>query len=298
MVAIPTETVYGLAANGFNALAVAKIFEAKNRPSFNPLILHIGNKATLDNLVAEVPEKAQQLIDAFWPGPLTLVLPKANQVPDIVTAGKATVAVRMPNHELTLSLLNSLDFPLAAPSANPSGYISPTKPEHVAEQLGDKVPYILDGGPCSVGLESTIVKIDGDRAILLRPGGLERERIEALIGPVELPQGNSIEAPGMMSSHYAPKKPVYFGTLATLLQEHAGETVGVLSFNKAVEGIPGEHQRILSPTGNLQEAATNVFQYLRELDSLPVDVVLAEQLPEKGLGIAINDRLTRAAVKP
>ena len=295
VVAIPTETVYGLAANAFDADAVLKVFEIKQRPSFDPLIAHIGRMEQLRDVVTHVPPQAQALIDRFWPGPLTLVLPKQQRVPDIVTSGLDTVGVRMPAHPLALELLRSLDFPLAAPSANPFGYVSPTTAQHVADQLGNHVPYILDGGPCTVGVESTIVGFLPD-PVLLRAGGVPIEDIETVIGPLSKPTSTIAterpEAPGMLASHYAPHKRLIVGGPATFLPMHRNERVGVISF---MHNHGAAINEVLSPTGNLHEAARNLFAALRRLDASDVDLVLAEVFPEEGLGRAINDRLGRAA---
>src|SRR5688572_19362754 len=217
LVAIPTETVYGLAANGLNADAVLKIYETKNRPSFNPLILHVADIEHAKALVEEFPPLAIKLAAKFWPGPLTLVLKKKSNVPDIVSAGLDSIGIRVPDHPLTLELLKSLDFPLAAPSANPSGYVSPTTPQHVQQQLGDKIKYILDGGSCIVGIESTILKVIDNEVTVLRLGGIELEKITAAIGTSgrlrQASEKNSIEAPGMTDSHYAPRKKVLLGSI-------------------------------------------------------------------------------------
>lgn len=298
LVAIPTETVYGLAANAFNADAVLKIFLAKNRPAFDPLIVHAGSIAQIATLVTHMPETARYLAEQFMPGPLTLLLPKKNLVPDLVTSGLPHVAVRIPNHPLTLQLLRSLNFPLAAPSANPFGYVSPTTAQHVQDQLGGKIPYILDGGPCSVGIESTIIGFDTTPPTVYRMGGISIEQIEAAIGKV-LVQTYSSSNPrtaGMLKSHYAPHKKVVLGNITQLLQTFSEENrqglVGVLSF-KQDYGCP--KQVILSPDGNLNEAAGRLFAALRTLDNLPVTVILTEPVPDVDIGRAINDRLKRAA---
>jgi L-threonylcarbamoyladenylate synthase len=211
LVAIPTETVYGLAGNALNEKAVLSIFEVKNRPAFDPLIIHTDSIDKVKEYVSVFPEKAQRLAEQFWPGPLTLLLPKKQIIPDLVTSGLDTVAVRIPKHPLLLELLAELSFPLAAPSANPFGYISPTNAEHVNQQLGDKIPYILDGGECEVGIESTIIGFEADDTVVYRLGGLAVEDIEKLVGPVMLmPHSTSDpKAPGMLKSHYAPRKPLY-----------------------------------------------------------------------------------------
>jgi len=298
LVAIPTETVYGLAANGLNADAVLKIYKAKNRPSFNPLILHVAYLGDAKKLVKYFPAKALQLAEAFWPGPLTMVLPKNDLVPDITTAGNKTVAIRVPNHPLTLQLLRQLDFPLAAPSANPSGYVSPTTAEHVMKQLGDKVKYVLDGGACSVGVESTIVKIDNETVTILRLGGLPIEAIEEVVGEVTLAnEQGEVEAPGMMTSHYAPQAKVMIGNIEANLKKFEGKKIGVLSFKKVFSEQLAVSSYVLSTSGSLEEAARNIFAYLRQLDEQQLDVILTEFVPEEGLGRAINDRLKRAAAE-
>jgi len=299
LVGIPTETVYGLAANGLNTDAVLKIYKAKNRPQFNPLILHVPYLSEAKKLVQYFPEKALILAEHFMPGPLTLVLPKKGIVSDIISAGHNTVAIRIPNHPLTLQLLRQLDYPLAAPSANISGYISPTSIQHVLQQMGNKVKYVLDGGNCAVGVESTIVKIIGEEATILRYGGLAIEDIEALIGTVQHSNENNKnpEAPGMMLSHYAPKAKVIIGDIEKNLALLEGKTIGVLSFHKAYHEPEIKLSLQLSATQNLDEAARNIFAYLRQLDAATPEIILAELLPDEGLGKAINDRLIRAAVR-
>ncbi len=294
LVAVPTETVYGLAANAFDEAAVLKVFEAKQRPAFDPLIVHVHSMDQLAGVVREVPPEAEALMHAFWPGPLTLVLPKHPRIPDIVTSGLDTVGVRMPAHPLALALLRALPFPLAAPSANPFGYVSPTTAQHVADQLGDRIPYILDGGPCAVGVESTIVGLEEGHWVLYRAGGVPVEAIEKVIGTVR-PQVKHVlpVAPGMLESHYAPRKPVFIGDIRSLLKEHKGR-VAVISFTVKHEAWRCE---VLSPSGDVNEAARHLFATLRVLDANDADVILAEVFPDDGLGRAINDRLRRAAAK-
>jgi L-threonylcarbamoyladenylate synthase len=297
IVAIPTETVYGLAANAYDEAAVLKIFQAKQRPAFDPLIVHIHQGAQVQDLVRELPPGADALMAQFWPGPLTLVLPKAPRVPDLVTSGLDTVAVRMPAHPVAQQLLQALPFPLAAPSANPFGYVSPTTAQHVADQLGGKVPYILDGGPCTVGVESTIVgwEQEEQRWLLYRPGGTPVERIEAVIGRTAPAKKQLLPAsPGMLESHYAPRKSVIIGDVPALLREHAGKRIGVISFST---DHGAAHNEVLSPSGDIAEAARHLFAALRRLDAGDPDLILAEVFPQEGLGVAINDRLRRAAAK-
>lgn len=297
LVAIPTETVYGLAANGLNAEAVARIYEAKKRPSFNPLILHVKDLEQARALSSGFNEMAQKLAETFWPGPLTLVVPRAPHVPTLVTAGLDSVALRIPRHPLTLKLLHQLDFPLAAPSANPSGYISATTPQHVQRQLGHAVSYILDGGPCTVGVESTIIKVDDNQCTLLRPGGTPTEEIEAITGPLLKPVANTNkpEAPGMLSSHYAPGKKVVLGDLQQLYALYYEKSPLVLAFQKGLPEVPANRQLVLSPAGDLREAAAHLFEFLHRLDEMEGDIIIAEPVPNTGLGLAINDRLQRAA---
>lgn len=296
LVAIPTETVYGLAGNALNPDAVLSIFKAKERPSFDPLIVHTDSLEKIERWVKDFPAPLKALAQAIWPGPLTILLPKKVLIPDIVTSGLDTVGIRIPNHPLTLSLLQSLDFPLAAPSANPFGYISPTQAEHVNQQLGNLIPYILDGGACQVGIESTIVTWENNQLHVLRLGGLSVEAIENIAHQkvtLSINQSSNPQAPGMLKSHYAPRKPLYIGNIEQLIQQHSGKHIGVLSFQQTFPGIAT--QRILSEQGDTQEASKNLFKFLRELDQSDADVLVTEFVPEFELGRAINDRLRRAA---
>jgi L-threonylcarbamoyladenylate synthase len=295
LVAIPTETVYGLAGNALDVDVVAKIFAVKNRPEFDPLIVHVPSLRDAEKYVVDIPKKAERLTKLFWPGPLTLVLKKKNEIiPALVTAGLDTVGIRCPDHPMTRKLLSVLSFPLAAPSANPFGYVSPTSPQHVNAQLGDKIPYILDGGNCPVGIESTIIGFENETPIVYRMGGLSIERIENVIGNVEVRAHSTSNpiTPGQLKSHYAPSKKLILGNLDELLQQYPAHSSGILTFSK---NYHSPYQRILSPGGNSEEAARNLFQYLRDFDQMPIDVILAELLPEAGLGRAINDRLVRAS---
>lgn len=293
LVAIPTETVYGLAANALDPEAVLRIFQAKNRPSFDPLIVHISRFSQLNGLAESMPESARLITNEFWPGPLTIVLPKKETIPDLVTSGLPSVGIRMPAHPLTQELLSRLPFPLAAPSANPFGYISPTTAKHVADQLGDQVDYILDGGPSGVGVESTIVSFETEIPSILRWGGLELEQLKLFLGNFESSKQSSDNptAPGMLSSHYAPRKRVIIGQIDDLIKKYSDESCAFLSFETSYN-LPGE---VLSETGDLKEAAQNLFAALRRLDATNCDLILTEQVPEIGLGRAINDRLKRAA---
>lgn len=295
VVGIPTETVYGLAANALDEHAVSEIFAIKNRPYFDPLIVHISETKEVNKYADSFPEKAKQLADAFWPGPLTLILPKNKIIPDIVTSGLAFVGLRVPNHPLTLKLLSKLPFPLAAPSANPFGYVSPTSAQHVKDQLGDRVPFVLDGGNCEVGLESTIVMFENDLPVVLRLGGLSIELIEACIGKVSIniSSHSKPNSPGQLDKHYATRIPIKYKEEVDLTEIDASR-VGAIVFDKALPLIPFENQEILSKNSSVSEAAKNLFAAMRRLDSLKLDLIVIEKFPEFGLGAAINDRLNRA----
>lgn len=299
VVGIPTETVYGLAGNAFDDDAVLKIFKVKNRPQFDPLIVHTDSITKIPSFVSYFPAKAQQLAQRFWPGPLTLLLPKTDAISDLVTSGLSSVAVRIPNHPLTLELLASLPFPLAAPSANPFGYISPTSALHVDKQLGKKIPYILDGGASQIGIESTIVGFEGETTIVYRLGGTAVEAIEEVVGPVKVlaHSTSNPQAPGMLKSHYSPRKPLFIEHFDKISAQYPPESIGALTFQSFLSSIPTENQRILSVAGDYSEAAKHLFAYMRQLDNLPIEVIYAELLPEKNLGRAINDRIRRAAVR-
>jgi L-threonylcarbamoyladenylate synthase len=296
-VAIPTETVYGLAGNALNSTAVAKIFTVKNRPRFDPLIVHVPSFEQAKAYVWSIPPQALTLGRHFWPGPLTLVLEKKEIVPDLVTSGMTTVGIRCPNHEMTGRLLRDLDFPLAAPSANPFGYISPTDPAHVNEQLGDKISYILDGGKCSVGIESTIVGFENNHPVIYRTGAISTEKIESILGSVKILTlaTSNPKAPGQLKSHYSPGKRLVLGAMPQLIRTFSGYSVGILSFSMSYPGVNPHHQIILSSSSNLEEAAQKLFLALHQLDKMDIQVILAEEVPDIGIGRAINDRLRRAA---
>ncbi len=301
LVGFPTETVYGLAGNALDPLAVASIFETKNRPSFDPLIIHIPSISEVENYTESIPDPLQKLAERFWPGPLTLLLPKKKIIPDLVTSGLDRVAVRVPNHPLAMELLRSIDFPLAAPSANPFGYISPTTALHVNDQLGEKIPFILDGGSSGVGLESTIVGMEGDEIVIYRLGGLEISEIEAVVGQVKIKQHSSSnpQAPGLLESHYAPRKPFILGNLDQLVADYLQQetAIAVLSLDKYFPSLKESQQIALSKSGDMKEAAVNLFAAMRKLDASECTIILTELMPEIGLGRAINDRLKRASVK-
>lgn len=299
LVAIPTETVYGLAGNALDLSAVSQIFKVKNRPSFDPLIIHLPAFSAVSPFVKAIPEAAVALAATFIPGPLTLLLEKSAQVPDMVTAGSPLVAVRIPAHPVAQQLLSQLDFPLSAPSANPFGYISPTTAAHVDQQLGSQIPYILDGGSCAVGLESTIVGFPNGTPTVFRKGGIAVEALESVIGSLEVRAHSSSnpQAPGMLKSHYAPRIPLVLSAPEAVLARYPAEEIGCIRFQSAFRGVPEVQQLILSPSGDYQEAARRLFAGMRQLDSQPLSVIAAELLPEEGLGRAINDRLRRAAAR-
>ena len=292
LVAFPTETVYGLGADARQGRAVAGIFAAKRRPRFNPLIVHVTGLAAAEQLVA-LPETARRLAVEFWPGPLTLVAPMCAEarIADLVTAGLATLAVRVPAHPLARALLAAFGGPVAAPSANPSGQVSPTTAAHVTQALGGRIAAVLDGGACPVGLESTILGFDGDHPVLLRPGGLSVEAVEAALGAaVGLDQGEAITAPGQLARHYAP------GARLRLEATRPEPGEGWLGFGPSPSGLTGPALN-LSPGGDLAEAAANLFAHLRALDAMLAGggTIAVAPVPDHGLGRAINDRLARAA---
>lgn len=297
LVAIPTETVYGLAGNIYSEKAIKKIFQTKKRPLFNPLIVHIASTAKLKEIVSEIPKKAQQLADAFWPGSLTLVLKKNANIPDSITAGKDTVAVRVPNHELTLRLLQLLDFPLAAPSANPFGSISPTTAEHVADYFPNDLEMVLQGGNCINGIESTIIGFENNNPILYRLGSISKEEIEAIIGPVQIKnkQESAPDAPGMLSRHYAPKtKTILVDDAELELKKYPNAKVGLLVFQNTLSNSKEIVIEILSKKGDLKEATANLYAAMHRLDKQKLDLIIAEKFPDIELGTSINDRLERA----
>lgn len=295
LVAFPTETVYGLGSNGFNAKAAAKIFEAKGRPKFNPLILHICDIITIEKISTINIKKIEHLLNKFFPGPLTIVVPKTNIVPDIITAGNPTVAIRMPNNKIALSLIKYSGVPIAAPSANKFGKLSPTTALHVAKQLKNKVDIILDGGKTSVGVESTIIEIRNDNYYLLRPGGLSKEEIQDTLG-VKLNKKESAKnpnAPGQLLYHYAPQKPIMFLSDEEY-KKNENKKIGALLFSKKYDYFNFSVKKYLTQTEDLHEAASNLFYMLHELETEDIDIILAEPVKETGLGAAIMDRLKKA----
>lgn len=300
IVSIPTETVYGLAGNALKEESVDLIFNLKKRPAFNPLIVHIPDVNFLDRVAENIPDPAKLLANHFWPGPLTLILKKKASIPNRVTAGKDTVAVRVPNHPLTLELLKKLPFPLAAPSANPFGSISPTLAIHVYKYFGDKIPFILDGGSCKSGLESTIIGFENETPVLYRHGALALEKIKEVIGPVKelIKNDQNPQAPGMLSKHYAPQtETIRSENMLETIANFPNKKIGVLSFQKIDLSEEITHQEILSEKGHLEEAARNLYAALHRLDQLQLELIVVPYFPNHGLGKTINDRLQRAIQK-
>jgi L-threonylcarbamoyladenylate synthase len=297
LVAFPTETVYGLGASALSAEACAKVFAVKRRPRFDPLIVHVRGDGDLAAVCAFEDARARRLAEAFWPGPLTLVVPKTAAIPDIVTAGLSTVAVRVPLHPVARALLADSEIPIAAPSANPFGYISPTLASHVERRIGNEIDLVLDGGACPVGVESTIVDVTSERTLLLRPGAIEAERIEAVVGKLSRPERSEApRAPGGLESHYAPRTRLLMIDRAAEAPATSGRT-GLLAFGEPAPGLRTRYAvvEVLSPEADLREAAVNLFACMHRLDEAGLDLIHAERVPTDGLGMAILDRLERAA---
>jgi L-threonylcarbamoyladenylate synthase len=299
IIALPTETVYGLAGNAYSVSAIEKIFAFKNRPHYNPLIVHIKSAGYLQQVAKNIPAVALQLADTFWPGPLTLVLEKQDHIPDIVTGGKNTVGIRVPNHPVALELLEQLEFPLAAPSANPFGSISPTTAGHVYNYFCDTLNVILDGGPCIKGIESTIIGFENGQAILYRQGSTKVEDIEKITGPLQIrvhANNESVVAPGMLSKHYAPKTTtILTDNITSEIEKNLGKRIGILQFKPTT--LPSFVIAIetLSQTGDIEEAAKNLYAAMHRLDYQNLDLIIAQKMPAYGMGLAINDKLERAA---
>ncbi|MCX8022364.1 MAG: L-threonylcarbamoyladenylate synthase [Syntrophorhabdaceae bacterium] len=296
VVAFPTETVYGLGADATNSYAVAKIFEIKKRPKFDPLIVHIGDMDDLFNLTEEIPNEAYSLAKRFWPGPLTMILKKKEKVPGIVTAGLPTVAVRMPSHPVALELIKTFGGPIAAPSANPFGYMSPTKALHVARFLHSKIELILDGGDTPYGIESTIVSFEDGKTYIHRHGAISMEELSEVINPV-LERGSSggkCVAPGELPYHYAPHRPLRIIDGVEEIGEHDSS---YLAFTSPDFNPKSKYTKVLSPSGDMREAAANFFSYLIELDREDVKIIYAQRIPKHGLGKAMMERLEKASKK-
>lgn len=297
LVAIPTETVYGLAGNAYSEKAIRKIFELKNRPLNNPLIVHIKSINVLDEIASEISDSAYKLAEKFWPGPLTLVLKKKSHISDLVTAGQNTIAVRVPNHPLTSELLENLEFPLVAPSANPFTFISPTSPEHVLSYFKESL-LILDGGSCSEGIESTIIGFESDKPILYRYGSISIDEIEQVLGKIKIQTKvkKSEIVPGMFKRHYSPRtKTIITEDVTGIPEKFKGKNIGLILFQNNIQNNNFIHQEILSKKGDLKEAAKNLYSSLHRLDLANLDLIIIEKLPNKGIGISLNDRIKKAA---
>ena len=295
VVAIPTETVYGLGASIDSPEAIDYIFELKGRPRTNPLIVHVANLEQAKSLISTFPAELEVLANQFWPGSLTLVLPKSNKVSDHITAGKNTVGIRIPNHPILLKVLEQTG-PIAAPSANPFERISPTTAQHVSNYFPKGLKMVLDGGPCQAGIESTIVGYENSQVTIYRLGAISTEQIETLVGKVALHDGtkSKVVTPGMSKKHYAPRtKTIVTKNTTEFINKHPDAKIGTINF----QHVPDSNafiQLVLSPTGDLKEAATNIYQFLHKLDELKLDYIVIEPLPDVDLGRSVNERLSRA----
>ena len=297
VVAIPTETVYGLAGNAFEPKALAKIFAAKERPTFDPLIVHIADIAQLTDIAKDIPDSAYRLAEAYWPGPMTIILPKKDCIPDLCTSALPSVAVRFPSHPIAQAIIKESGLPLAAPSANLFKHVSPTTAEHVAAQLADRIAGIVDGGPCSVGVESSIISLVGEPTVM-RPGAITPEMFKAVLGEVKIKEstskpGQPMPAPGQCDTHYRPQVPLYYGEVPAgyTLPEH---TVRI-AFGTQAGPIPAMVN--LSATGDMVEATSKLYAYMHDLDDPKYDLILVDPIPNTGVGMALNDRLKRASIK-
>lgn len=300
IIGFPTETVYGLAGNAYETEAINKIFEVKKRPTFNPLIVHIKSISDLEKVACDIPPIAYELANAFWPGPLTLILKKQPHIPDLVTANQDTVAVRVPNHPVALELLHKLEYPLVAPSANPFKRISPTQAVHVEDYFGNQIGLVLDGGTCNSGIESTIVGFNKNKVEVYRLGALAMEEIEKYSENVVVLNKKRKQpiAPGMLLKHYAPKTDfILTRNIQNELEWFSDKKIGLLLFNKTEASLEEKYQFVLSPESDLKIAASKLYDALHQLDNMNLDIIIAERFPEYGLGLSINDRLERAAKK-
>ncbi|MBR6318397.1 MAG: threonylcarbamoyl-AMP synthase [Fibrobacter sp.] len=298
VVAIPTETVYGLAGNAFEPKALAKIFAAKERPTFDPLIVHIADIDQLADIAKDIPDEAYKLAEAYWPGPMTIILPKKDCIPDLCTSGLPSVAVRFPSHPIAQAIIKESGLPLAAPSANLFKHVSPTTAEHVAAQLADRIAGIVDGGACSVGVESSIISLAGETPTVLRPGAITPEMFSKVIGNVTVKEstskpGQAMQAPGQCDTHYRPQVPLYFGEIPEGYKLPA-RTVRI-AFGKQAGAIPATVN--LSESGDMTEATSKLYAYMHDLDKPEYDLILVDPIPNTGVGMALNDRLKRASVK-
>jgi len=297
LVAFPTETVYGLGGNALDSRAVASIFEAKQRPSFDPLITHIADLERLSDIADIKDQRIYDLAEVFWPGALTLIVPKKEIIPSLVTSGLQTMAVRMPDHPIALALIRRSSGAVAAPSANSFGYLSPTEARHVEEDLGSRIDMVLEGGPCRVGVESTVLDLSKEKPMILRPGGLSREEIEKVLGSVDMfnRTTTSPTAPGQLEMHYSPRKPLHI--VEDLRTASGKERSGALIFSEETRGDGFACREVLSGSGSVLEAASRLFSCLHTLDQQDIDCIYAEFVPEEGIGRAVMDRIYKASQK-
>lgn len=297
LVGIPTETVYGLAGNALNTEAVYSIFRVKQRPLGNPLILHLHDFSQLQSYVTAIPDAALRLMKKFSPGPLTYLLPKSGKVSDLITAGSEFVAVRFPDHPLTLALLKNIDFPVVAPSANKYTHVSPTLAEHVKKELDGEIAYVLDGGPCKKGIESTVIGFENDKVVIYRPGIVTEQQLSAEgfeVVSLEKKSG-PVHSPGLSALHYSPRTPLFIcKNLNDAIEKNAGKKIAIIAFSEVMKSIPVDHQFILSESKNPEEAASKLYAALHLMDEQDNDIILTEFLPDEGVGKAVNDRLKRA----
>lgn len=298
VVAIPTETVYGLAGNAFNPEALAKIFAAKERPTFDPLIVHICSVEQLTDIAKDIPDAAYKLAEAYWPGPMTMILPKKDCIPDLCTSDLPSVAVRFPSHPVAQAIIRESGLPLAAPSANLFKHVSPTTAQHVADQLANRIAGIVDGGPCDVGVESSIISLVGETPTVLRPGAITPEMFAKVLGKVNVKEstskpGQAMQAPGQCDTHYKPQVPLFFGEVPSnyKLPEH---TVRI-AFGTQAGPIPATVN--LSETGDMTEATAKLYAFMHDLDQVQNALILVDPIPNTGVGMALNDRLKRASIK-
>jgi L-threonylcarbamoyladenylate synthase len=300
LVAIPTETVYGLAGSAFNEQAIQKIFQLKNRPTSNPLILHTHCISEVSKFVKEIPPNALKLAEAFWPGPLTLLLPKKSIIPHSVTSGSHLVAVRIPNHSVTLELLKQLEFPLVAPSANPYTRISPTNSKMVDDYFGDALPCILEGDICSKGIESTIVGFHENAPVIYRQGAISVDAIEFIAGKSKVlaTKSEKVTTPGMSPMHYAPRTSFQIvDSVSNFVVQNPTLNIGVLTLGKLEINQPNTSVIHLSITGDIEEASANLYKSMYDLDGMNLDCIIIEKFPEIGIGKSLNDRIQRASFK-
>ena len=290
--------VLGLAGNAFDPNALAKIFAAKERPTFDPLIVHIADIAELERVARDIPDAAYRLAEAFWPGPMTIILPKKDCIPDLCTSGLPSVAVRFPSHPVAQAIIKESGLPLAAPSANLFKHVSPTTAEHVAAQLANRIAGIVDGGACCVGVESSIISLVGDKPTVLRPGAITPEMFRNVLGDVAIKEstskpGEAMQAPGQCDTHYRPSVPLYFGEVPTGCKLPA--RTARIAFGNQPGAIPATVN--LSETGDMTEATAKLYAYMHDLDTPDYDLILVDPIPNTGIGIALNDRLKRASIK-